>query len=104
MKFGILATIVAAIMSLFGGHQIAGNTVSYTAASAAPTAPIASVETAPTSPPLTIAASSTAPTTIIQQPVLERIIERVVPQQSGGDTVSPATLKELIRTLWRFDC
>jgi hypothetical protein len=70
----LLAGIVAAILSIFGGHQAVTNSASNAAAAAASVAPSAIVATSSAHNP----ASVSAPPTIINQPVIERIVERTV--------------------------
>jgi hypothetical protein len=78
----LLAGIVVAILSVFGGHQAVTQSASNAAAAAASVAPSAIVATPSAHDP----ASVSAQPTIINQPVIERIIERTVQTAapSGG--------------------
>ena len=108
-----LTYVASQLASLFSdlADAIASHipTTSLTATAAAPTpSPIAPPTPAPgflatttpeaSTPPTTTTAPDAPQTTIIQQPVIERIVEKAVPQQSSA-AVSPSTLAVLLANL-----
>lgn len=76
----LLAGIVAAVLSVFGGHQAVNDSASNAAAAAASVAPSAIVATSSAANPSFpgAEASSTIVYQTINQPVIERIVERTV--------------------------
>ena len=80
----MLAGVVAAILSVFGGHQAITDSASNAAAAAAvSTSPSALVvaKSSATQPP-----STSTPPTIVNQPVIERIIERTIQSAAAPST------------------
>lgn len=93
----MLAAIVAAILSIFGGHQALSHPASNAAAAAASVVPSAIVATSSTS---TASATSTAASsTIVYQTINQPVIERIIDQQSASTGVSESELGSKLNRL-----